>query len=280
MGFVALIDGISPTFLGIVVGSFFTIVGVILTNASNTKRLRLQHEHERRLESKERDASLRRDTYMAAMEAFSAGMVAVGRFSELQFSQEELMQMYTEKSPAIAKVMIVGKDETIKAVANFNSELTGTFLRLSARRQSLEMTWKSHAGIEEKINLATREQDRLAALLDEYSAEEVHKESQRNVLRRKYEAEQQKIEQLKAEEEELMGQFMPAQMGLIQKCLEEIAALDRLLAQVIGLMRAELELPFDEAYYSQIVEENHKKQAEYLQAFIREMAIEVEGENA
>jgi hypothetical protein len=201
-------------------------------------------------------------------------MVAVGRYSEPKISQQELMQSYTEKSPAIARVMIVGREETIKAVSNFNRELTGAFMRLVSRRQSLEVSWQRHASIEEKIDMAKREQERLVALMDEYTAEGHRDEPQWSVLRRKYEAELQKIERLSAEHGELMGQLMPAQMSLIQKCLEEVAALDRLLTPVISLMRAELELPFDEAYYNQIIEENHKKQVEYLQAFIQETAVE------
>jgi hypothetical protein len=46
MGFLGFLEEISPTVLGIVsrmAGSFFTVIGVILTNASNTKRLRLQN---------------------------------------------------------------------------------------------------------------------------------------------------------------------------------------------------------------------------------------------
>jgi hypothetical protein len=278
MSFVTLLEGISPTFLGIIVGSLFTIIGVILTNASNTKRLRIQHEHERDLENKERDATLRRDTYLAAIEAISAGIVAVGRFSEINISQMELMQSYTDKSPAIAKVSIVGKEKTIEAVANFNSELTGTFLRLSSHRQKLDMSWQRNMAIEEKIEQATKEQERLESLIDEYSAEGYEDDVHLNLLRRKYELMTKKIEQLTTERDTLMGQLMPMQMALIQKSLNELANLDQLLTPVISLMRAELELPFDEAYYSQIIAEDHKKQAEYLEAFIREQAISMEGD--
>jgi hypothetical protein len=171
MGFTALLGEMSPTFLGIVIGSLFTIVGVILTNAPNTKRLRLQHEHEQFLESKERDASLRRETYLAAIEAISAGMVAVGRFGELNIKEEELMRSYTDKSPAIAKVSIVGKNDTIEAVTNFNSELLGAFLRLSSNRQNLNVAWERYAALEEKIKVASKEQDRLMSLMDEYNAQ-------------------------------------------------------------------------------------------------------------
>jgi hypothetical protein len=278
MSFFAFLDEMSPTLLGIVLGSLLTIVGVILTNASNTKRLRLQHEHERALESKERDASLRRETYLAAIEAISAGMVAVGRFGEINTTQEELMQSYTEKSPSIAKVSIVGKDDTIKAVANFNRELVGTFLRLASDRQNLNVAWERYASMGEKIKLATREQDRLLSLMDEYNALGIDDEGQWKVLQGKYEAEKKRIERLGAEQEEHMSQLMPAQLSLIQKTLQETAALDQLLTPVISRMRAELELPFDEAYYNQIIAENHKKQQEYLEAFIQEQAVGMERE--
>jgi hypothetical protein len=280
MTFLDFLDEISPTVLGIMVGSLFTIIGVVLTNAANTRRLRLQHEHERQMESKDRDANLRRDTYLDAFEAISAGMVDVGRFGELNISQQELMQSYTDKSPAIAKVSIVGKDETIKAVADFNRELTGNFLRLGAKRQSLENSWKRFAVIEEKINQATREKERLQSLMDEYKIQGNQGDVQWNLLKHKYENEEGKIDQLMAEEEELTVQFMPAQLSLIQQSLQEIASLDQLLTRVISLMRAELELSFDEEYYSQILAENHRKQSEYLQAYMREGGVELEEEEA
>lgn len=273
MGFTAFLSEMSPTFLGILVGSLFTTIGVILTNASNTKRLRLQHDHEQFLESKERDVSLRRDTYMSAIEAISAGMVAVGRFGELNIKEEELMHSYSEKSPAIAKVTIVGKDETIKAVTNFNSELLGAFLRLTSYRQSLNVAWERYEALNGKIEMATREQERLQSLMDEHHVKGEKNEAGWDLLRRKSEIERAKLEQYTAEQEQMLKQVMPAHMELIRRCTQEAFALDRLLTQVISRMRAELELPFDEVFYSQIVEENHRKQTESLESFIREQAI-------
>ena len=86
MDIMSFIEIIPTALYGIIIGSFLTIIGVVLTNASNTKRLRLQYEHEQKLANKARDLNLRRDVYMQAMEAISAGLVAVGRFSELQIS--------------------------------------------------------------------------------------------------------------------------------------------------------------------------------------------------
>jgi hypothetical protein len=79
-----------------------------------------------------------------------------------------------------------------------------------------------------------------------------------------------------AEQDESMAWLMPAQMELIQQSQQEIARLDQLLTKVIGLMRAELELPFDAERYSRILAENHQKQAETLEAFFKK--YEGEGE--
>jgi hypothetical protein len=277
MGFLGFLEEISPTVLGIVIGSFFTVIGVILTNASNTKRLRLQHEHEQRLESKERDLKMRRETYMAAMEAISAGMTAVGKFAELSLSEQELWQPYFEKSPAIGKVLIVGRNDTIKAMANFSSELTGTFLRLSAKRSSLDVIWKRYSALEENIQTASREQDRLQTIMDEYRAENVEDEEKWDYVKLKYQVEQQKIDRLTTEQEAM--QFTPALMGLIQKSMDEIKKLDHMLPGLIKLMREELELPFDEENYRKILEETYKRQAEYFQSFVTEVGETTGSEN-
>jgi hypothetical protein len=274
--YVRYFSEISPTFLGIVVGSLFTIIGVILTNSSNTKRLRIQHDHERLLDSKERDATMRRETYLGAIEAISAGMVAVGRFGEFHFSPQELMEAYTNKSPAIAKVMVVGRNDTVKAVANFNSELTGAFMRLTSKRQNQQMILERSTSLEQDIERAIDELKQLQSLIDEHQLEGNLHETQVDLLKHRYAAKKQNIDQLKAEHEKLWNLLLPEQMNLVKQSLQEIARLDQLLTPVIGMMRAELELPFDEQQYNQMVTENHHKQRAFLDAFIQEQAVEMQ----
>jgi hypothetical protein len=269
MEFARYFSEVSPTFLGIIVGSLFTVVGVILTNVSNTRRLRLQHEHERNLESKERDATMRRETYLGAIEAISAGMVAVGRFGEYHFPPHELMAAYTNKSPAIAKVMMVGKNELLKAVANFNSELTGTFIRLTSKRQNLHMVMERTAALEKEMQSSTAELHRIQALVNE---ERVRTEDADDQLQLRYDEERQHHEQLVEKQQELWNWQFQEQMNLVKQSLKEVERLDGLLTPVIGLMREELELPFDQEAYNQILAENHQKQLAFLDSFMQEQS--------
>jgi hypothetical protein len=132
-----LIEKIPATFWGIVIGSFFTLGGVVLTNRANDRRLREQLRHDRELRNRDRELSLRKDVYMSAAEAIWAGLSAVGRFGDLDIPNNKLTEAYMEKSPAIAKVHVIANEQTVRAQTNLASELNATYMRLFAKRVPL-----------------------------------------------------------------------------------------------------------------------------------------------
>ncbi|MFO7539348.1 MAG: hypothetical protein R6X32_15010 [Chloroflexota bacterium] len=271
---ITLIEQIPPTFWGIIVGALFTTIGVVLTNAANIKRLRLQQAYERERAEKQWDTNLRRDTYLSAIEAISAGMVVVGRFADFGVPHQELMRSYTDKSPSIAKVTLVGKEETIEAVANFSQLLTGAFLRLSAKREQMNGVMARSAALEGQIETAREEEARVLALIHEHELSGHANEALAKRLAQKLAGVREKIESLQAEETAVDTDWMSAQMELVQKSIEETAELDRMLIPVISRIRQELGLPFDEAFYTQVIETGHKNQAEFLNEFIRDLPPE------
>lgn len=274
MSLVDLINAVPATLWGFIVGSFLTVLGVILTNAANTKRLRLQHEHEWKLESKERDLTLRRDIYLAAMEAIATSVATIGRFGNLNTPSDELELILTAKSPAFSRVSIVGQEATIQAVATFSRELTGTFLRLSAKREKLSWLMQRTTVVEQKIAQALQEQEHTQAELDACRIAEPRDARAQEVLEKTLALQQQRLEALRAEETELAQQTFPGQMSLIRDSIVESAALERLLVPLISLIRAELELPFEAESYGRIIEEGHQQVIDYLDAYIQDFAPE------
>ncbi len=270
MNFISVIENIPPALYGIIIGSFLTIIGVMLTNSSNTKQLRIQHEHERQLKDKERDLNLRRDVYLQVMEAIAAGLVAVGRVSEMDSSMEDLMRSYTDLSPKIGKVSIVGKNETIKAMANFQQELTGAFLRLSAKRESFRSLNQRAGSLENSINANKNEMKRLAEQLTS-KPETNELEQDTAVASRNYEKLTNQTKKLEKEFEEIWEHLYPLQIQLVKESFSEVSKLDNLLVPLVGMMRSELELPFDQEYYTKIMSDGHQKQKEYLDAFFNDI---------
>ena len=137
----------SPCLSWGLIGSFLTIIGVVLTNISNTKQLHIQHEHERQLRNNERDLNMRCEVYMDAMEAISAGITAISRFSGLNETPEALIKSYPSLSAKVSKVSIVGQNETIEALAYFQLELNAAFLRLGVKRDKFDADLRSDQNI-------------------------------------------------------------------------------------------------------------------------------------
>lgn len=272
---ITLFERIPPTFWGIIIGALFTVIGVVLTNTANIKRLRLQQAYEREQAEKQWDTNLRRDTYLSAIEAISAGMVVVGRFADFDVPHQELMRSYTDKSPAIAKVTLVGKEKTIEAVANFSQLLTGAFLRLSAKREQLNGVMARSVALEDQMETAREEEARLLALIHEHELSGHANAALAERLAQKLAVVRERIDSLQAEQTAVDTDWISAQMELVQKSIEETAELDRMLIPVISRIRQELGLPFDEAFYTQVIETGHKSQAEFLDAFIRDLPSEV-----
>ena len=151
MDIIALIEKIPATFWGVVVGSFFTITGVLLTNRSNTNRLRIQLDHDREIKKEERELTLRKEIYLAAAEAISSGIQMIGSIANLNVSYDKLMESFSEKAPAIAKVNVIANEDTIKALTAFMEELTSGLLRLSHQRIKLGAAQQKTINIQKLI---------------------------------------------------------------------------------------------------------------------------------
>lgn len=272
MDLATLLETVPPTVIGFIIGSIITVIGVVLTNAANTKRLRIQHEHDREMRNRDRDLNLRRDIYLAAMEAISTGIVVVTRFGDLDVPGQDLMLAYTNRSPAIGKVSIVGTGETIKAVATFNQELTGAFLRLTSLREGVEASYRRSEELEAEIQQISREQEQRAARIAELESADPPDEESLHTLRAAYETDQARLEALHTENAALSNQVFQATMELTRKSLTEVETLDSLVVPIISAMRSELGLPFDAALYRRIAEESHRKVAEHLEVVIGDLA--------
>src|ERR1700730_10473932 len=166
-----LLGRIPSAFWGVVAGSVFTLTAVILTNRANDRRARAQFQHDQDLRTKERELVLKKDIYLSATEAISAGLRAVAALSNLDLAYDQLMQPYVDKSTAIAKVHIIGNEETLKAVATISSELQGTFMRLIIKRIPLTQMKQRIIIPSQQIANFEKERDRILELIKDHNIE-------------------------------------------------------------------------------------------------------------
>lgn len=276
----------SETIWGIIITGVLTLGAslgsIILANEFNNRRLKEQLaqdrdlkqaelDHERDLTTREREMSLRRQVYLAAAEAASAGILAVTRFPNLDIPDEQLTEGYLAKAPSIIKVHIVAKEETVRAVTNFSAELGATFLRLFARRLPLVLQKQQIAFLRGQIDTFAKEQSRMVELMKQYNMDGINDRTRWDAFEHVFDFERRRIEQNTQQIDTLTALLNPDQLLFLEEVVGETIQLGRLLTPALISIRRELELPLDEAEFVKISEEAIAKQTEHLKVFIQQL---------
>ena len=267
----ALIELIPGTFWGVIIGGFFTLSGIILTNRAHDRRMQLQLADDRKLKNREREMALRKDIYLAAAEAASAGLLAVGRFANLDIPHDKLTEGYLDKAPSITKVHIIANEETVRAVSNFSIELNAAFLRLSVKRFQLVAQKQQIGFLRAQVDVSIKENARTLELQRQYNIEGLTDPRKWHVLQQNFEFERARGEQLRQEADTLDASLIPRQLEFMEEVCAETLQLGHLLTPPLFAIRKELELLIDETEFRRISEEATAKQVESLKEFMRDL---------
>lgn len=259
------------TFLAVVSGACIPLAVVILTNRAQDRRLQKQLAYDRELKNREREMALRKDIYLAAAEAASAGLLAVGRFPNLDIPDEQLTEGYLAKAPSIIKVHIVAKEETVRAVTNFSAELGAAFLQLFARRLPLVLQKQQIAFLRGQIDTFTKEQSRMVELMKQYNMDGTNDPKRWDSFQNIFDFERSRIEQTTQQVNTLNALLNPDHLLFLEEVFGETIRLGRLLTPALISIRRELELPLEETEFVKISEEAIAKQTEHLKVFIQQL---------
>lgn len=262
------LESIPATFWGVTFGSLFSLGGVALTNRASDRRLRAQFEHERIQKTKEREMTLRKEVFLAAAEAVAAGMNAIGRFANLDLTNDQISGDYIEKSPAIAKVHVIAKAETIQAMVNFTGELSALFLKLFAKRFELMEKRSSIALIDNQVAEFGKERDRVLELIKQHNIEGIVDDRRWNVLQANFDFEQKRINEALDRRAEIAGTLQPKHLEFIRECVNHSATLGKLIIPILSAVRAELEIQFDDHTYHELFNNSTARQLEATDEFI------------
>lgn len=264
-----LIEVIPASFWGVVVGSFFSIAGVAITNRAGDKRLRAQFEHERESKTKDREMALRKEVFLSAAEAVAAGMNTIDRFANFDIPNDEVTKPYVEKAPAISKVHVIARTETVLPLAQFTSRLGSLYIALFARRHELMNERSSVVLIDNQVAQFGKERDRILEMIKQHNIEGLVDDRRWKVLQDNFEFEQNRINEALARRDRLAMAFQPKHLEFMRECHSCTTQLGEILIPLLTAVREELELPLDETAYRQVMEESYAMQQQAIDAFIR-----------
>jgi hypothetical protein len=262
-----LVDKVPSSFWGVIIGAITALGGVVLTNRAHDRRLEKQLTSDRELKNREREMSLRKEVYLDAAEAVSAGLIAVGQFSNLEVKHEKLTEEYLAKVPLVSKISIIAKETTVKAVSNYSGELVATFMRLTAKRAPLLRQSQEIATLRTMVDSFLKEQSRIVELMNQYNLEGSADQRRWDFIQKRFDFETRRINDTSKKVEELVAKLTLKQLKFMEECVEESIRLSHLLVPAIVSVRNELELPIDESEYRKVVERSVARQTETINEF-------------
>lgn len=245
-------QSLPDTLVGIVIGSMFTLAGVVLTNRSNLKNLKLQLVHDRGEKARERSLSLRRDVYLGAAEAISAALNTVVRYPDLSLDHAQLMADYRDRSSHIAKIHVIAKESTALQLMAFMRELGAVYLRLNIERAELIKIRSQMQSLMEQMHRHNSGRDQYLELMKRFNIEGVMDQRRMEVLKSGFDFEQQQATRAADEHDRLLETLRPKHLGFVELCQTEERRLAAMLLPVIAGVREELEHPIDVDVYAKV----------------------------
>jgi hypothetical protein len=264
-------NAIPASFWGVVVGSFFSIAGVAITNRASDKRLRSQFEHERELKTKDRGMALRKEVFLSTAEAVAAGMGSIGRFANFDIPNDQVTQPYIEKAPAISKAHVIASTDTILPLVQFTNRLGELCLELSVKRRELINERNAITLVDSQVEQFGKERDRILEMMRQHNIEGIVDQRRWAVLQDNFEFEQKRIKDGLEHRAQLAAALQPKHLQFMRQCLSHSEQLGGMLIPILTAVRYELELPIDEPAYRQAMIESYTQQQQAIDGFIRKL---------
>ena len=264
------IFGIPAVFWGVIVGSIFSLSGIMLTNRASEIRQNAQFLNERKLRNDDRELTLRKETYLAAAEAVHAGILAVGRFSDLRIAVDKNLESYQEKAPAIAKVQIIASEETAKAVADLLGELSISIIRLMSKRVPLDQQRAEITLLEAQVSDFEQSRDRWLEEMKQYNLGGRADKVQWDTIDRNFQFEMQRVAESLTQRNINGANLYAQQLDFSKEVFAEVQRLTEFTITAVLAMRQELRIPTERDTLVRIFQNSAAKQKATVESFLEE----------
>jgi hypothetical protein len=247
------LQAMPDTLIGVIIGSFFTLAGVVLTNRTNLRNLRLQLEHDRQQKAKERAMSMRRDVYLAAAEALSSALSTIVRYGDLSLNHSDLIEDYRQRSGQIAKIHVIATETTALRFVSFMRELSRVFVKLNIQRAQLLLIKTKMQSLLDQMRRHQTSRDQYLELMKQFNVDGTIDDRRFVVLDKGFQFEQDSASKAATEHDALLEQLRPRHLEFVDFCQHENARLSRLLLPLVESVRVDLEQPIDIHVYEEVL---------------------------
>jgi hypothetical protein len=269
-----------PAMFAAFIGLIGAVVGGVIGLIAGVLTTKLQLKHDSKQRDREREMSLRINVYLQAADSVVRSQGLVATLANPDMPEAQAMATYQSDLSAIGKILVVGTEETVKAITQFSNAFNAATLEMFLRRASLAMLdvkikdkreWveasaKNRDDFFQKWIEALKTKEKTHLPPDYY--QQNHKNWSENYL------------EWSKELTALEKQVLPARLELMRFGMELCAALGGFTNPAVIAIRKELELPLNADEYLKLATESGIVQRAAIEGFMKrltQMATEADG---
>ena len=242
---------ITDTVVGASIGSVITLFGVWITNRFQQKSM-----------EKDREFKLKSELYMSAVEEINQLKMLLCKFPHV--SQKEMDSI---KGGALAKLTVIATNETVQAITEFSAALNVKILHLIPEKIPLDKLRSEIQIISSQFERTIKKHDQTLNTMNTYNENDP---TFWKKLQGDLDHYSSQIDKMAKDNNKKNAQLNKGIKELYIKGIEAVISLIELEVRAISCVRKELNLPFDEDEYRNIVQNADKKmEAEFSKFLVR-----------
>jgi hypothetical protein len=266
--FVDLIRSVPNVVWSGLIASTLTLSGVLISNRSNTNRLRIQLQHDATEKAKERTATLRREVYLRAAEELTKANSHLASLPQADLAKINAAEGLHGFFAAAAKLQLVAEPKTALLVNQLVSAYGELLLRLLARLMPLQ---KARIDISISDDLYKKSQAEVTRVLGQMANFNESAEVDDRVfgaLQRAFDSHQDQTTKYAADRSEAWEQFNRLNIEFCKQLLTDLRVVGELQIPVLVEIRRDLGLTSDLNAYREQMRKQWNRMADQLESLL------------
>lgn len=275
---VALLSSIPDVVWSGVIASVLTLSGVLLSNWSNTRRLRLQLHHDSSEKSKERTAVLRRDVYLRVVEELTSVSTYLPSLPRLDVTKSNPADGVRGFLSAAAKLQLVAEPKTALLVNQLVAEYGELFLKILADvmpLQDLQMGIRIHGDMYEEAKAETK---RILGEMAKFNETARTDKAVFDALNRALDFSQSRMNEYATKRDQLWAKFNHLNISFSRSVLSEMKRLGKLQNSALVEIRRDLGLTAELDAFEAQMQANWERMERQLTSTIARLQAQEEEE--
>jgi hypothetical protein len=237
------------------IASFVTICGVLISNRSNTYRLKLQLQHDAAEKLKERTGILRREVYLCAAEELIKASNFLGSLSQQDLTKTNIAEGFQGFFAAATKLQLVAEPKTALLVNSLVSVYGELLLRLMERLIPLQKTRNDIAINDDLYNKQQTKVERVLSKIEEFNENGQVNEIQLAALNRAFDYFYSQSQKYASERGAAWAQFNNLNIDFCRQLFIDMKPLGELQLKVMIEIRRDLGLTAELGAFQEQMEE-------------------------